>query len=154
MGSLDPLIGLAGSWKGTNKLWLPPSEEPHESQSIASVIPVMGGRFVRIDYTWEFDNEPQEGSLLVGYDTKEDLVTAVWIDLWHMGHKFMACMGVAQGDGTIVVRGSYSAPPGPDWGWRTVIEPGNGDSFRMIMYNVSPEGKEELAVEATYARAQ
>jgi len=45
-------------------------------------------------------------------------------------------------------RGSYAAPPGPDWGWRTVIEIPDDDSFRMVMYNVSPEGKEELAVNA------
>lgn len=152
MSGLDSLIKLAGSWKGDNKLWLPPAEAPYESQSVAFITPVIRGKSVRIDYTWAFDGEPQEGLLLCGYETKEDLVTAVWVDSWHMSDKFMICQGLAEGDGAIVVRGSYAAPPGPDWGWRMVIGPGDGDTFRLVMYNISPDGQEELAVEASYTR--
>ena len=152
MRSLDSLTKLAGTWKGTYRLWELPSEAPHESRTVASFTLVLGGRFVRMDYTWGFDGEPQEGSLLFGYEQREDMVTAVWIDSWHMGDKFMICRGVAQGGGAIVVRGEYAAPSGPDWGWRTVIELGDGGSFRMVMYNVSPDGQEDLAVEATFTR--
>jgi hypothetical protein len=34
-----------------------------------------------------------------------------------------------------------------------VIEPADADSLRMTMYNVSPEGKEDLAVEVVYRRS-
>jgi hypothetical protein len=51
------------------------------------------------------------------------------------------------------VRGSYAAAPGPDWGWRTVIETAEDDSLRMVMYNLTPDGQEYLAVEAVYRRA-
>jgi hypothetical protein len=53
------------------------------------------------------------------------------------------------------VRGSYAAPPGPDWGWRTDVTP-NAERLRVVMHNVWPEaqgGKEELAVEAVSTRA-
>jgi hypothetical protein len=53
------------------------------------------------------------------------------------------------------VRGTYAAPPGPDWGWRIDVTP-DGDKLRIEMHNVWPEeqgGKEELAVEAVYGRA-
>ncbi len=73
--------------------------------------------------------------------------------LMHMSDKFMICQGAAEPDGAIVVRGSYAAPPGPDWGWRMVIGPGDGDTFRLIMYNISPDGQEDLAVEASYTKA-
>lgn len=82
--------------------------------------------------------------------TKADSVTAVWVDSWHVGDKFMICRGVTEGDGAISVRGSYGVSSGPDWGWRTVVGRGDDGSFRMVMYNVSPDGKEELAVEAIY----
>jgi hypothetical protein len=154
MNGLDSLIGLNGSWQGPNQLWLPPAEMPYESQSMASITPMLGGKFVRIDYTWAFDGQPQEGLLLVGYEMKEDVITAVWVDSWHTSSKFMICQGVAEGDGQIVVRGSYAAPPGPDWGWRIVIGPGDGDTFRLVMYNIPPEGQEDLAVEANYTKAQ
>ena len=55
-------------------------------------------------------------------------------------------------EGSVSIQGSYAAPPGPDWGWRILIEPRQADSFWMVMYNISPEGREALAVEATYAR--
>jgi hypothetical protein len=45
--------------------------------------------------------------------------------------------------------------PGPDWGWRTDVTPGD-KTLRVVMHNVWPEeqgGKEEMAVEAVYARA-
>ena len=34
--------------------------------STATVTPVLGGRFIRVDYTWGYQGRPQEGSLLVG----------------------------------------------------------------------------------------
>jgi hypothetical protein len=50
------------------------------------------------------------------------------------------------------VAGTYAAPPGPDWGWRITIEPQSPAAFRLRMYNISPAGPSDLAVEAIYAR--
>jgi hypothetical protein len=54
--------------------------------------------------------------------------------------------------GKIDLRGSYEAPPSPDWGWRFVINAPSDIELKLVMYNVSPEGEEELAVEANYKR--
>ena len=51
------------------------------------------------------------------------------------------------------MRGSYAAPPGPDWGWRIAIRPGDGSALAIVMHNVTPGGEEAVAVEATYKRA-
>ncbi len=69
----------------------------------------------------------------------------------------MLCEGDIQPDGAARVKGSYAAPPGPDWGWRITIKPpinapGSGESFRMTMHNITPDGEEMLAVEAAYTR--
>lgn len=152
MAALDALIGLAGRWKGSYRL-LEPSKAPQQSSSALSITPIVAERFVRMDYTWSYDGERQEGSLLLGYESKaRRAVTAVWIDSWHMGHQFMTCEGATERRGAVVVRGSYASPPGPDWGWRTVIEPGRGNALRLLMYNQAPDGKEELAVEAKFVR--
>jgi hypothetical protein len=71
-----------------------------------------------------------------------------------MSDKFMRCSGGDIGNGVVSIKGSYSAPPGPDWGWRTVIEPAGGETFRLVMYNIAPGGGEELAVEAVYSRSR
>ncbi len=113
---------------------------------------MLGGRFVRIDYTWAYAGTPQEGSLLVGHDEEANALSAHWIDSWHMGSKAMACQGAVDASGVISVRGAYAAPPGPDWGWRTVITPGGGRTLRLVMFNIWPEGREELAVEAFLTR--
>jgi hypothetical protein len=60
----------------------------------------------------------------------------------------------AGADGGIDVLGHFPAPPGPDWGWRTVIEASGDDAFRLAMYTIEPEGGEEtLGFENRYTRA-
>jgi len=153
MSAFDRLSACAGSWRGTNRLQDPHTNAADESPSSLVVNPVLGGRFVRLDYTWAYHGKPQEGSLLVGRDAKPGEVTAHWIDSWHMGDTVMACRGAAVDNGALSVRGSYAAPPGPDWGWRTTITPDGGDALRVVMYNVTPDAQEQLAVEASYTRA-
>jgi hypothetical protein len=54
------------------------------------------------------------------------------------------------GDGTITVRGSYPAPPGPDWGWRIDIA---AAPLRITHTNIDADGTEDLAVEGVYSRS-
>ena len=151
MSAFDKLSACAGSWRGTNRLQDPHTNAPDDSPSSLVVTPVVGGTFVRLDYTWAYHGQPQEGSLLVGRDANTGEVTAHWIDTWHMSDKVMACRGEAA-DGALSVRGSYAAPPGPDCGWRTSITPDDGGKLRIVMYNVTPDGQEEPAVDAMYVR--
>jgi hypothetical protein len=153
MSAIADLLSLAGQWAGTYRLIVDPAEPARVSSSTASVAPVAGARFVRLDYDWEEKGRRQDGSLLVGYEKERGIVTAVWVDSWHMGNKLMVCEGTVEAGGTVEVQGSYEAPPGPDWGWRTVFGPGPDGTLRLVMYNVSPDEKEDLAVEAVYHRA-
>jgi hypothetical protein len=145
---LGKLAGCAGRWQGTNRLHDPHSGAPEDSPSTLTVTPLLESRFVRMDYTCACQGAPQEGSLLVGYENEAATVTAFWIDTWHMSDKVMASRGAGAPDGSLVVKGSYSAPPGPDWGWRTLIAPGEG-GLGLVMHNTAPDGGEELAVEAS-----
>jgi hypothetical protein len=151
MTALESLLSSAGRWIGTSRLQDPHAGSPDDSPSTATVTPILGNRFVRLDYTWAYRQAPQEGSLLIGYDKSASEVTAQWIDTWHMSDKVMACRGPSDAAGTISVRGSYAAPPGPDWGWRIVITL-CGQTLRIVMFNISPDGQEDLAVDADYKR--
>lgn len=149
----EQLARLAGSWKGTNNLYL--SREPAslaESDSTAEVSLKANGQFLGIDYKWSFEGRPQEGLLVIGGDKESDAAQLVWTDSWHMSHKFMVCDGRVNDHGVVDVKGYYQVPGHPDWGWRTKIFPG-GASFRLVMYNVSPDGDEDLAVETNFLRA-
>jgi hypothetical protein len=59
--------------------------------------------------------------------------------------------GTVADDSSVSVKGYYKVEGHPDWGWRTDIILA-GKSLRIVMYNVSPEGDEELAVETDFAR--
>lgn len=152
--SIHPeLVKLAGKWKGNNRLYASFLPEPiKDSPTLASIDLRVNGQFLALEYDWAFEGERQEGVLILGCDSRSDAVQAVWTDSWHMSHKFMVCDGNVAGDGSVDMKGFYAVPEHPDWGWRTEIIPGD-DSFRLLMYNISPEGEEELAVEADYSRA-
>jgi Protein of unknown function (DUF1579) len=144
---------LLGEWRGKNLLrlnWLTPTD--YFSSSELSVLQFAKGTFLTFNYSWEHKNVPQEGMLLVGYDSIQNIATAAWIDTWHMSSKVMSCQGTINAQGIIDLRGSYEAPPDPDWGWRIMITSPSVNLLHLVMFNCSPEGLEELAVQADYKR--
>jgi len=151
MNALDGLTTCAGSWRGTNTLHDPSTGKPEESPSTLNVPPVLGSRFVRVDYTWGYRGKPQEGSLLIGFDPKTGEVSGYWIDSWRVGRKAMSCLGTILAGSAISIKGSYAAPPGPDWGWKIEIAP-MGDSLRVMHTNIDPDEKAERAADGVYAR--
>jgi hypothetical protein len=56
------------------------------------------------------------------------------------------------GDALVNSLGSYAAPTGPDWGWRIALRAESRDAFTLLMYCITPDGQEALAVEAASAR--
>ena len=151
---LGRLAACVGRWRGSSRLHDPHTGKPEDSTSTAVLTTLLGGRFIRLDYDWSYQGAPQEGSVLIGFRSEPGKATAHWIDSWHMSDGVMACEGAIEPDGTIAVRGGYAAPPGPDWGWRIVVRPGDGSALQVAMHNVTPDGQEAPAVEATYARAE
>lgn len=147
----EKLAPLAGAWSGTNRLhtsWN--AENPlHESPATAKVRPRSGEQFLEISYTWVYEDKSREGVILLGREGKSDAVNASWTDSWHLAHQLMPCEGRETEDCGISVKGFYKVEGHPDWGWRTDIIPGDG-SFRYLMYNVTPEGEEEIAVEMDF----
>lgn len=149
----DNFKTLTGEWRGTNRLytiWI--EENPvHESKSVASVQTAANDKFLKIEYDWIYENEKQDGLLLIGSEKDSDEARAFWIDSWHMRDKFLSSDGKCSGD-SISLKGFYQVPGHEDWGWRTDIVFTDSNSFKIVMYNVSPEGAEDLAVEAIYER--
>jgi hypothetical protein len=148
----DIKSGSVGSWAGDNILrlsWMEPQE--YHSPSELSVAPTVGGKYLSFAYTWSHKNMPQEGLLLIGYDAKNKVANAVWVDSFHASEKPLALSGAVDGQGKIDLRGTYEVPNHPEWGWRIVIG-ASGEALEIVMYNVSPEGEEDLAVRADYKK--
>ena len=140
---------LVGTWQGINLLWL--SEQPMESETTAAVRSAAGGTCLCIEYVWHYEGEAQEGIFLLG-SQGAGAVQGVWRDSWHSAGEFMVSEGKAEGPGSVQILGRYSAPPGPDWGWRTHLRAEGEDRFEIAMVNISPEGEETPAVRMEYRR--
>lgn len=149
MGIPKNLAAIEGSWSGTNRLYLgdwAPENPILDSDATAQVRTRCGGQFLEISYTWSYKGEPKEGVILLGTEPKSGHVSASWTDSFHLAHQLMKCEGRETEAGGIDVKGNYKVEGYPDWGWRTEIVP-KDESFRYLMYNVSPAGDEEIAVE-------
>ena len=146
------LTGLVGQWQGDNKLWFMPGDPVRESKATAAVVCSEGGNVVVINYTWSYEGKPQEGTLVVRANSAAEDVEVVLVDTWHTAGKFMMFQKDDAHDGLVAVRGSYAAPPGPDWGWRIVVASDSVDEFHMLMFNITPDGEEAPAVEARFRR--
>lgn len=143
------LSGLVGRWVGSSSLWLGPTDDPRVCASTAEAVTVSRGKLVRLDYTWSFEDEGQEGSLILSRDEAGDC-RAAWTDSWHMGDVLMPCRGNKRDE--LDFFGEYGVGEGePPWGWRTRVE-ADGDALRLRMWNVTPGGEESRAVEANYDR--
>ncbi|MBL8521210.1 MAG: DUF1579 family protein [Betaproteobacteria bacterium] len=145
-----PFSVLSGEWKGVKRLYLEGARGPEILCGMRLTLAAAArGCFDEFAYTWSFEGRPCEGVLLLGYDEPADLATAAWIDSWHQSARVMHLSGSRTNERTFSVRGAYAAPPGPDWGWRIDIGVPRieaPDLLSIKMFNVSPEGGEELAV--------
>lgn len=136
-----------GVWKGKKRLWLSPGEPELNSDSRAHVAISDDQRHLEIDYDWVFKERRQTAvitALLKGNGKAE----MKWSDTFHTSGAGMPLRGRVAPDGLISVRGTYDE----EWGWRIDVDPRGARSFRLAMYNVTPEKKEELAVEIVFRR--
>ena len=145
------LVACAGSWVGRNTLLDPHNNIDETSDATATVTPASDSRSLQVDYTWSYQGAPQRGKLLVGFSPVNEAATAHWEDSWHMKDDIMSCVGSIDERGLTRLKGFYTVPAGPPWGWRIDLVP-DRDRLGLVMYNVHPDGKEELAVNAEFER--
>ena len=77
-------------------------------------------------------------------DREGEMATVDWNDTWHAKDS-MRCAGTLTSE-ALIVETSYSAGDGPDWHWRTEVRTPSGDELLIEMYNITPEGDEQIAV--------
>jgi hypothetical protein len=148
------LAALVGRWSAEHKLWLAPHAPVRLSASTATVALGAGGDALLVTYTWSDEGKPAEGVLLLQHDPASGVATGAWTDSWHLRGTVMFCRGGISAESTVTVRGSYAAPPGPDWGWSIEIAPVDAQAFRLRMFNITPQNESALAVEAEFRRVE
>ena len=149
MNPIDALTAAAGQWLGTNTLQDPNTGKPEESPSTVAVTPVLGGRFVRVDYTWSYQGKPQEGSLLVGFDPESGEVSGHGSTPGTWAEKSWPA-SVRPPTGRSRSRAATPHLPAPTGagGSRSRPEP-----LRITHTNIDADGTEDLAAEGVYSRS-
>lgn len=146
------LTELVGEWQGQNSLWLMPGDPARESEAKVSITSEAGGRFIAIRCSWADGDTPHDGLMLVRNGAEPSREDIVWVDSFHTAGGFMHFPGQPDDEGGIHVHTTYPAPPGPDWGWRMFISADSADAFRIVMYNIMPDGQEVMAVDLRCTR--
>ncbi|MFY0580084.1 DUF1579 domain-containing protein [Cystobacter fuscus] len=147
------LSKLVGEWEGVTRTWFEPDTLEDESVWRGTIRPVLGGRFVVHEYEGAFKGKPLAGMAIYGYHLDPERYEMAWVDSFHSGTGIMFSTGSRGGQG-YAVQGSYAAPSGPPWGWRTEIHQPEPDRLLITHYNIPPEGQgpETKAVETEYRR--
>jgi hypothetical protein len=138
MDAFDILLNCSGTWQGHNRVQVEATDPIHESPSQLTVTPLLKDTFIRLDQTWSWKNEPQSGSMLIGYNRKSNEATIHWIDTWHNGTRVMPLTGSFDPQGILIARGSFPVAEGPDWGWRIQIHT-EAEHLKIAMFCMNPQ---------------
>ena len=111
------------------------------------------------EYEGSLGGETLQGVAIYGYNQARGRFEAAWVDSFHNGSALMYSVGAGEPAPSrtqlFSALGSYPDPTGgPDWGWRTVIEQPDPDHLTITMYNITPDGQEDLGVETQYTRVE
>lgn len=145
-GAHHLLQQLAGAWQGTAKTWFEPGKLADESPISGTIRSVLDRRFVLFEYQGALQGKPLTGMFLFGYNLQREKFQGNWIDSFHNGTGMLVCEGEREGD-SFWLLGSYDAPEGPPWGWRTEVRLAGKDRLLITMFNITPDGQEAKAVQ-------
>lgn len=142
---------LTGRWAGANRLWLSREDPEEKSPAQAGVEVSEDGRQLEIDYSWTH-RERRQSSVMTVLIRGDGRAEMRWSDTFHTTGQPMKLKGRSDPNGVLSVRGVYAETKKEAWGWRILLDPTGARSFKVAMYNVDPQAKEELAVEIVFRR--
>lgn len=148
------LVEGAGVWEGKGKMWMAPGMTPIDSESTATITPIMDGRYVKCEMAGEMPGMgPFNGFGIYGFDNVSQKFQSSWIDNMSTGQMFGT--GERSSDGkTLTWTYTYQCPITKKATTMREIERITGkDTRTMEMHGIDPKsGKEFKMMEITLTR--
>jgi hypothetical protein len=147
------LARLEGSWTTKSRGWMEPGKPPTESIGTCEQKLILGGRYLRQEYSGDMMGAPFTGINFLGYDNHTGKYVSAWIESMSTGIYYFE--GTASADGkTITQECSYDDPVKGPSVWRTVTRIKDDNSQEFEMYLTPKGGKKEKMMEMTVTRKE
>lgn len=146
---------MVGNWTVTTKMWMDPSAPPMESKGTAKNEWVLGGRWVRQEYSGEMMGTPFEGIGMTGYDNFKKEFISVWAD--NVSTTMIRSTGTCNADGTeFNMSGTMDEPMTGerDKKFRHVWKVKSADEHTFEAYDNIPGKGEVRVMELVYTRVK
>ncbi|MGH7242974.1 MAG: DUF1579 domain-containing protein [Phycisphaerales bacterium] len=139
------LASGAGQWQGKNQMWMAPGMPPINSDSTATVSPVMDGRFTKIEFAGDMPGMgPFTGWGIYGFDNVSKKFVSTWID--NMGTGMMQGTGELSADGKVLTwTYNYNCPIAKKPVVMREIETFTGPNTKTLeMWSTDPKSGKEF----------
>jgi hypothetical protein len=147
--SLEDLIG---DWKAEVKCWHEPGGTPEVSRGTAKVFWILGGHFLKEEFTGRMMGRPFYGLTLMGYDNTKQTFNSVWVS------DMQTSMFISEGKGesgnqviTLEGKATCAATGRTDLTIRTVLRILDSENHVFEMYDTS-KGEKAKTLEIVYTR--
>jgi len=144
------LASRAGSWIAKSRHWAEPDKPPMEFTGTSERKMILGGRFLREEFSGELMGSPFNGIGVMGYDNQSEKYVSTWVDSMGTGIYFFK--GTASRDGkTISLESLFEDPIKGPGTWRLVTRIVDENTEVGEMHMTYESGLEEKC-ETTYTR--
>jgi len=147
------LAKLEGNWETKSRGWADPDSPPRESMGSCEQKMVLGGHYLRQEYSGDMMGMPYKGISFMGYNNHTKMFESTWID--SMSTAIYKFEGTANRAGNIITQECrYDDPVRGPAVWRTVTKVKDDNTLEFEMF-ITPRGKkEEKMMEVTYTRKE
>ena len=143
-----------GVWQGKNTMWMAPNTEPMKSECVATVTPMLDGRFVKCETAGDMPGMgPFNGFGLYGFDNVTQKFQSTWVD--NCSTTILQGTGDLSSDGKVMTWNyNYTCPITKKPVTMREVETITGpDTKTLEMYGTDPKsGNEFKMMEIAFTR--
>jgi len=146
------LMKSVGEWDAVTAFVMDPTnpDERTIEKGSCTVVPIMGGRFVKARFASSMMGMPFEGLSFSGYDNGREMFASTWMDTVSTSITYME--GDMNDDGDLVMKGMAYAPGAGEYMMKMVYKWDDSDHWTQVFYDQMPDGSWFNSGEIRYTR--